>query len=90
MLFPSHDRGGCYGEFLRVNGVNSEDMHKESKIELLSDIIINSPNGRILLEDCLLMGLQHLEFECSDCTRSYCEQCFEHNYSETYVRDEEE
>lgn len=81
----------CFGEILRVNGTDYEDLTKEEILELITDMFENDINASSLIREVFKNSLEHLEYDCieSDTGKflsSSCEQCGNWNSYSKYVK----
>lgn len=65
----------CYGEILRINGINYNDLSKEDVLELIIDMFENNINASNLIKDTFKNALEYLQYDCIENNSSSCEQC---------------
>lgn len=76
----------CFGEILRVNGADYEDLTKEEILELITDMFENDINASSLIRESFKNSLEHLEYDCIESSNSSCDQCGNWNSYSKYVR----
>lgn len=75
----------CFGEILRVNGTNYEDLTKEEILELITDMFENDINSSSLIRDAFKNSLEYLPFDCVDSSSDSCEQCGNWNHYGKFI-----
>lgn len=80
----------CFGEILRINGEDFNDIDKGEMIEFIVDFLKNDENGEVLLYDILKTTLDYMEYDQVENSNSVCEQCGDWNYYTKYVDNEKE
>jgi hypothetical protein len=79
----------CFGEILRVNGVDFDGLKKEDIKEFITDMIDNDINTIPLQRELLKITLEYLQLELTDSNHSKCEQCGDWNdYAKYELPDE--
>lgn len=80
----------CFGEILRINGEDFNDMDKNEIIEFIVDFLKNDYNGEVLLYDILKTTLEYMDYDQIEYSDSSCDQCGNWNYYSKYVDNEKE
>ena len=62
----------CFGEILRVNGTDYDDLTKKEIIELITDMLENSSS---LMKEVFKNSLEYLEYDCVETREDSCDQC---------------
>lgn len=75
----------CFGDILRVNGKNYEDISKEDAIEFILDMFENDLNAEILIMETFKCALENLQGEIIEDDSGRCDQCGDWNYYSKYV-----
>lgn len=76
----------CFGEYLRVNGEDFEDLNQEEVLEFVVEGLKNSRNKTYILQKTLQMVLEDMDFDVEDSRSSSCEQCGDWNFRTTYKK----
>jgi len=76
----------CFGEYLRINGEDFEDLNQEEVLKFVIEQLNVSRNKTYILQKTLQMVLEDMDFEIEDSNSSSCEQCGNWNYSTKYVK----
>ena len=82
----------CFGDFLRVNGIDYEELDQKEVLEFINDMFENDPNNSILIQETFLNALGHLELDVDE-DSSYsntCDQCGNWNFNTKYIKNAEE
>lgn len=75
----------CFGKTIRINDVDIDDIPIQDQIELILDMITNSPNADSLRFTLLRECLDFIEFDEYEEYDDTCEQCGNWNtYSKSY------
>ena len=75
----------CFGDILRVNGVDYDDLKKDDVIEFILDMFKNDINADSLIEETFKNALEHLQYDCIESDNDSCEQCGNWNHYSKYV-----
>ncbi len=65
----------CFGEILRVNGTDYDDLTKEEILELITDMFENDINASSLIREAFKNSLEHLQYDCIESSSDSCDQC---------------
>ena len=76
----------CFGEILRVNGTDYEDLEKDEILELIIDMFNNDINASSLIREAFISSLEHLQYDCVESDNHVCDQCGDWNDYSKYVR----
>ena len=75
----------CFGEILRVNGIDYNDLSKDDVIEFIMDMFENDINACNLIRDTFKNSLEYLQYDCIESRSSSCDQCGDWNDYAKYV-----
>ncbi len=79
----------CFGDILRINGKDYEDLHEGDVIEFILDMLYNDLNKLSLRQEVLKKCLDYLQFDIEDSSSDTCEQCGNPNWHSKNVRPNE-
>lgn len=74
----------CFGEILKVNGIDYEDLNKEDVLSVMNEMFKNNLNKENLLKDCFKLCLEYLEADTVDYSQDKCDQCGNYNHYNKY------
>ena len=75
----------CFGEILRVNGRDYEDLTKEEIMGFILDRFENDINSGSLIKDVFKNCLEYLQYDSEETDSSHCDQCGNWNYYSRYT-----
>ena len=75
----------CFGEILRVNGTDYEDLTKDEIVELIIDMFENDINAESLIREVFKNSLEHLQYDCIESSSDSCGKCGNWNNYGKYV-----
>lgn len=78
----------CYGDILKINGNDYEDISKEDAIEFILDMFENDLNREILIRETFKNALEYLQGEVITDEYYSCEQCGNFNSYSKYKLNE--
>lgn len=78
----------CFGEILRVNGVDYEELCPDEVMELIMDVMMNDINKSNFIKETFQSALEYLQYDLVDSDSSSCDQCGDWNHYEKYVKNE--
>lgn len=81
----------CFGEILRVNGKDYEELTREEVLEFIQDMMTNDRNSAAIVREVFAVLLKYLQFDMVKNTNDTCDQCGNWNdYSKFINPDEDE
>lgn len=75
----------CFGEILKVNGTDYEDLTKEEILEFINDMFENDINSSNLIRETFKNSLEYLQYDCVESDNSSCDQCGNYNHYGKYI-----
>ena len=76
----------CFGNILRINGKDYEDLDKAEILEFINDMLLNDSNSSSLIYETLENCLNHLQFESTESTSDKCDQCGHWNQYAKFIK----
>lgn len=75
----------CFGKTLTVNGIDYDDLDKESVLELVNDMLRNDINSSSMIKEMFEFCLEHLQYNEVESRSNKCDQCGNYNYYAKYA-----
>jgi hypothetical protein len=76
----------CYGDILRVNGTDYDEIEKEDVLEFILDMLRNDINSEAITREVFKICLENLQFVDTESNDSRCDQCGNYNEHTKYER----
>lgn len=76
----------CYGEIIRINDKDIEEIPKEEIIEYINDMLTSDINSNSLMIELLKTTLEYMQFDVVESDSSSCEQCGGYNDYTKYIK----
>lgn len=74
----------CYGEDIRINGKDIEEVTSEKLLEFVNEMLIFDTNKDQLLKEVVQLCLEYLQGDLVEDESHLCEQCSDWNSSEKW------
>jgi hypothetical protein len=75
----------CYGDIMRINGKDYEDLSREEVLELIHDMLTNDINSGAMVREVLGTALSYLPFDMTESDHTTCDQCGNWNQYSHYT-----
>jgi hypothetical protein len=80
----------CFGDILRINGKDYEDLSREEVLEFIHDMMTNDINSGAMVREVLEIALSYLQFDMTENYNITCDQCGDWNQYGKYVNPDNE
>lgn len=65
----------CFGEILRLNGIDYEDINQEDVLNMINYLFKNNLNKHILIKECFKISIDYISTDVVNSNQDKCDQC---------------